>query len=94
MNHGLMTKTSLYLFSLLLLSTALYSETADEILQKMDDHNKITNSFEMIIRVENYKNNELDDTTLMKGTMKDGKVAAIDYLEPSSMKRTEDCCQR
>lgn len=68
------------------LSVAGYSVTADEILQRIDSHRSVSNSFEMTIRVDSYKNGQFEDTTLMKGYVKEGKVTQISYLEPANMR--------
>ncbi len=71
---------------ILSISSAGYSITADEIVSQLDSRSSITNDFEMTIRVENYKNGVFEDSTVMKGYVKNGKMVLITYLEPANMK--------
>lgn len=67
-------------------SANAYSLTADEVVRKMDDHRLISNNFEMIIRVKNYINNQIEGSTVMKGSVNNGKMTMLTYLEPLNMK--------
>lgn len=63
-----------------------YSPTADEIISKADDHRLISESFEMIIRVESFLNNRFEGLAVMKGQIDNGKMTALYFMEPSNMK--------
>ncbi len=62
------------------------SPGADEILRKIDEHRLISASFEMTIRVESYLNQGLQDVTVMKGSVNEGNMALLTFLEPSKLK--------
>ncbi len=78
-------KIIIIVFFILSVSAGGYSITADEIIQKIDSQRLISNDFEMTIRVESYKNDRFQDSTVMKGYVKEGKMTMITYLEPASM---------
>jgi outer membrane lipoprotein-sorting protein len=59
---------------------------AAEILRKLDDHFRISDDFEVTIRVESYTNNEFNGLTVMQGYARAGQMAMITFLEPSNMK--------
>ncbi len=77
---------TLLILLLLVVSVNGYSLTNDEILQKIDEYHLIASDFEMTIRVESFKNNHFDNTTLMKCYVNDGKIASLNFLEPENMK--------
>lgn len=78
--------TTIVLFFILGVSVNGYSLSADEIVQKVDQHRFISNNFEMTIRVASYNRDQLDNTTLMKGYVTNGKMTSLIFLEPSNMK--------
>ena len=68
------------------LSAAGSSLTAEEILRKVDEHRLISNNCEMGIRVQSFRKNLAENLIVMKGTINDGKMTSILFLEPSNMK--------
>ncbi len=63
-----------------------YSLTADEILQTVDDHRLVSESFEMTIRVDNFINGQNEGSTVMRGHVNNGKLIMLSFLEPMKMR--------
>lgn len=60
--------------------------TAEEILRKVDQHRLISNNCEMSIRVQSHPKNPAESSIVMKGTINDGKMTTLLFLEPPNMK--------
>lgn len=62
------------------------SLTPDEILNQVDAHRLISDSFEMTIRVNNYVNENHESSTVMNGHIENGKMTMLVFIEPLNMK--------
>lgn len=60
--------------------------TAEQIVQKADGCRMIAADFDMTLRVETYKDAYLEGTAVIKGAIRDGRNATLDFLEPEDMK--------
>ena len=60
--------------------------TGDEILLKADEHRVVGDSFQMVIQVENYTDNQLEGVTVMEGQINNGEMTMVNFLEPVNMK--------
>jgi outer membrane lipoprotein-sorting protein len=78
--------TTIALLFLLGVSANGSSLTADEMVRKMDEHRLFSNNFEMTIRVASYFHNQLNNSTVMKGYVMNGKMTSLTFLEPPNMK--------
>lgn len=60
--------------------------TAEQIVQIADGCRMIAADFDMTIRVETYKDDHLEGTAVIKGTIRDGRNATLVFFEPEDMK--------
>jgi len=60
--------------------------SAVEIISNLEANRIVDSDFEMIIRFENYKNNKLEDVSIMKAEVEKGKLTSLTYIEPKNMK--------
>lgn len=81
-------KFKLFIVSLILVAGfgQVFAITATEILKKADNVRVVGNSFEMTIKVQTFKSNELDNSSTMKGYARDGDKSMVLFTKPNNMK--------
>lgn len=61
-------------------------DTADEIVKEIDKHRLLFDNFEMMVRIDSYKNKNFENTTIIKGRIYNEKNAILTFLEPVKMR--------
>ncbi len=55
-------------------------------MKRVEEHLIVDINFEMTITIENYKNNKIEETIIMKGIIENGKITSLTYIKPDNMK--------
>ncbi|MGM0508443.1 MAG: outer membrane lipoprotein-sorting protein [Fusobacteriota bacterium] len=69
----------------ILINISIFALSPQEMVEKSDEYRSTGNSFEMVMELKSYKNNELKDWSKMRGYIKN-KGSMILFLEPKKMK--------